>query len=146
MICRKQHGDFSPRGGPVYEDDLVYACHAHISDDQTDQYLGWLVLETRRHVPDLASLTEAEAQRVGMLAGRLARVLKAELNAMKVYAFVVGEGMAHFHMHLIPRYPGTPHEFWGGHIDEWPGAPRGSKLDIEELCRKLCAQMNIDKN
>ncbi len=30
-----------------------------------------------------------------------------------------------FHVHLVPRYPGTPREYWGMQVDEWPDAPKG---------------------
>jgi diadenosine tetraphosphate (Ap4A) HIT family hydrolase len=67
----------------------------------------------------------------------IAHALKEELMAEKVYAFVIGEGVAHFHMHLLPRYPDTPREYWGSKVDEWPDAPRGGEAEISELCTKL---------
>lgn len=142
LICRKQRGKFSFPGGPVYQDDLVFASHAHLSSEETEQYLGWLVLETRRHTPDLASLNEREAQRVGAVARLIARALETELEAEKVYAFIIGEGVAHFHMHLVPRYPGTPREYWGVRVDQWPDAPRAGERAIAELCDKLRSRLN----
>jgi hypothetical protein len=29
FVCRKIHGDTPPPGGPLYEDDLVYASHVY---------------------------------------------------------------------------------------------------------------------
>jgi histidine triad (HIT) family protein len=137
IICRKHRGDFNIPGGSIYSDDLVFACHAHLWDDKPDQYLGWLVLETRRHTPDLTSLTEAEALQIGRWARQLALILKDEVKAEKVYVFVIGEGVAHFHMHLIPRYPDAPREYWGSRVDEWPEAPRGGEAEIAALCSTL---------
>lgn len=145
VICRKQRGELPLPGGPIYTDDLVFACHAQLWDEQPDQYLGWLVLETRRHTPDLTSLTEEEAVQIGKIAWRIAGILKDELKAAKVYLFVMGEGVAHFHMHLLPRYPDTPREYWGPSVDEWPDAPRGGEREIEQLCRKLIERINLDK-
>ena len=54
-----------------------------------------------------------------------------------MYAAVIGHGVAHLHLHLIPRYPGTPREFWWTRADEWPGAPRGGDPEIAALVRRL---------
>jgi len=37
----------------------------------------------------------------------------------------------------VPRYPGTPREYWGVRVDEWPGAPRGDLEEIADLCERL---------
>jgi diadenosine tetraphosphate (Ap4A) HIT family hydrolase len=79
---------------------------------------------------------------IGKIARKLARVLKDELRAEKIYLFVIGEGVAHFHMHLLPRYPETPREFWGSRIDEWPGAPRGGEAEIATLSTNLQRRLN----
>ncbi len=146
LICRKQRGEIDLPGGPIYSDELVFACHAHLWDEKPDQYLGWLVLETRRHTPDLTSLTEQEAVQIGKMARLLARTLKEELKAEKIYLFVIGEGIAHFHMHLLPRYPETPREYWGSRVDEWPGAPRGGERAIAELSRNLGSCLNASSS
>jgi diadenosine tetraphosphate (Ap4A) HIT family hydrolase len=90
----------------------------------------------------LTSLTEQEAVHIGKMARRLARILKDELEAEKIYLFVIGEGIAHFHMHLLPRYPETPREYWGSRVDEWPEAPRGGEAEIAELSRNLRSRLD----
>ena len=45
----------------------------------------------------------------------------------------------HLHLHLIPRYPGAPREYWGMRVDEWPDAPRGEAAEIAALCEQLRA-------
>ena len=139
LICRKQRGDFYVPGGAIYADDLVYCSHAHLSGDQPAVYLGWLTVETRRHAPGLADLTNEEGQELGKLIARLSRALRAITNAEHVYAFVLGHGVPHLHVHLIPRYPGTPREYWGVRIDEWPQAPRGDAQQVSALCDQLRA-------
>ncbi|HSF81145.1 MAG TPA: hypothetical protein VLA49_07920 [Anaerolineales bacterium] len=141
LICRKQRGEFSAPGGAVYCDELVYASHAHFQGGQERAYLGWLVLETRRHAPGLADLTDAEGRAIGLLAARLSRALSLLQGVEHVYAFVVGHGVPHFHLHLLPRYPGTPGEYWGMRIDEWPEAPRGGQAEIEQLCARVRAYL-----
>jgi diadenosine tetraphosphate (Ap4A) HIT family hydrolase len=36
------------------------------------------------------------------------RAQREALGAEHVYAFAIGDGLRHFHLHLVPRFPGTP--------------------------------------
>ncbi|MGD8632940.1 MAG: HIT family protein [Anaerolineales bacterium] len=141
FICCKQREKAPPPGGWIYADDLVMASHANLKPDSGDQYLGWVVLETRRHTPDLASLSDEEAQRIGLITSKIASALKNELEAEKIYSFVIGERVAHFHLHLLPRYPNTPQEYWGARVNEWPGAARGSEPELTALCSRLRSRL-----
>jgi len=137
FICRKHRGENSPPGGAIYQDDLVYAGHAQIPEGQSAVYLGWTLVETRRHIPGLADLADAEAQAVGLLVARLSRALRTCEGAEHVYAFVLGHHVSHLHIHVVPRYPGTPREYWGVRVDEWPDAPHGGPQEIAALCARL---------
>jgi diadenosine tetraphosphate (Ap4A) HIT family hydrolase len=141
LICRKQRGDFYVPGGTIYADDLVYSSHAHFPEGQPTVYLGWLSVETRRHIPGLAELTDDEGRALGEAIARLSRALKAIAGAEHVYAFVLGHGVPHLHIHLLPRYAETPHEYWGVRIDEWPEAPRGDNQRVSALCEQLRAYL-----
>jgi hypothetical protein len=46
-------------------------------------------------------------------------------GAEHVYSFVFGELKQHLHIQVVPRYPGTPREYWGTRVTEWPEARRG---------------------
>ncbi|GAB3400624.1 HIT family protein [Flindersiella endophytica] len=70
--------------------------------------LGWLVLTPRRHVMEVAGLTDDEARGLGGWQVRLARALTAELGAdagaAKVYVAEFGEKPGfHLHFHVVPR-------------------------------------------
>ena len=121
----------------LFEDHLVYAGHAQIRDGQAAAYLGYLMLEPKRHAPGLADLTDEEAQALGLLTARLSRALIASEGAEHVYAFVLGDRVPHVHIHLVARYPGAPEEYLGVRVDEWPQAPRGGPQEIEALCTRL---------
>ncbi len=84
LICRKHSGAFSIPGGAIYTDDSLYASHAHFAEGQNTAYLGWLVVETRRHIPGLADLSDDEGQALGLLIARLSRALKAATNIEKL--------------------------------------------------------------
>lgn len=137
FICRKHRKEIHIPGGAIYEDDLVYIGHAQIREGQATAYLGYLMVEPKRHVPGVAELTDVEAQAIGLMVARLSKVLKASEKAEHVYVFVLGDFVHHLHVHVVPRYPGAPREYWGIHVDEWPGAPRGGAEEIDALCMRL---------
>lgn len=144
FVCRK-HRDRGPMvpGGPIAEDDLVLVSHIVTPDvlgrDGTTAYLGHLFVEPRRHAPGLEDLTDDEARRVGLWSARASRALRDVMQAEHVYAAVIGDGVPHLHIHLMPRYPGTPREYWWTRVDEWPDAPRGGAAEVEKLVRELRA-------
>jgi histidine triad (HIT) family protein len=139
LVCRKHQDHSLMPGGAIYEDDLLVVAHAGPPVVQDDTYLGYLMLETRRHTPALADLSVEEAMGVGVMAARLAQALQETESAEHVYAFVLGDGVAHFHMHIVPRYPGAPREYYGSRVDEWPDAPRGGSEAITAVCDRLRA-------
>lgn len=137
LVCRKHTGELSVPGGAIYEDDLVYASHVFIPEGEERVYLGWLVLEPKRHTPGLADLTDEEASRFGLITTHLTRAMMAALDIEWVYAFVLGHHVPHLHLHLLPRYRGTPREFWWPRIDEWPDAPRGGDAEAAAVADKI---------
>lgn len=137
LICNKQRGIILPPGGAIYEDELVYASHSFIPQDESNVYLGLLFLEPKRHITGLEELTDAESRRIGELITRLSKALKVSTGAEHIYLFVLGHHVDHLHFWLIPRYLGTPREYWGFRVDEWPDAPRGGEFEIKILCDRI---------
>lgn len=137
LFCDMQQGVIPAPGGPLYEDHLVYAHHFHAGREDEPTYLGHLLLETKRHTPDFADLTEAEAQAVGLLITRLSHALKTCTGAKNVYVVFYGEVIPHLHIHLTARYPDTPAEYLRGKIEDWPAAPRGKVDEIGAFCQRL---------
>ena len=136
LICAKHRGDGPLVGPVVWADRHLLVTHRPVGEDGTT-VLGHLFVETRRHAPYLADLTEDEAVSVARTVRRAARGLRAELAADFVFSAIVGMGVAHFHQHLFVRHPGTPAEYdWmAGH--DWPAAPRGTSSTVMELCDRL---------
>ena len=137
LVCRKHRGEIPAPGGFVYEDDLLMASHSFIPDGEAETYLGIYFIEPRRHVPGLADLTSEEAQQAGLLITKLSRALVECLEAEHVYLFVMGHHVPHLHIWIVPRYPGTPREYWGLKVDEWPDAPKGDFGEIETLSDRI---------
>jgi diadenosine tetraphosphate (Ap4A) HIT family hydrolase len=137
IVCRKHRGLAPLAGGSIYADDLIFISHAQPWGDETDHYLGHFFIEPRRHAPGLEDLTPAESQAIGLHTSRLARALIQAEGAEHVYAFVVGDGVPHLHVHVIGRYPGAPREYWGPKVDEWPQAPRGGEAEIARVAGRV---------
>lgn len=142
FVCRK-HRDRGPLmpGGPVAEDGLALVSHIVTSDalgrEGADAYVGHLFVEPKRHAPGLADLTDSEARSVGWWCSRASRALRDVAGAEHVYAAVFGDAIPHLHVHLLARFPGTPREYWGVRVNEWPDARRGTAADIAELVARL---------
>ncbi len=117
---------------------------SHIGQEGQPAYLGYLMVETKRHTPGLADLTNDEAQAVGLLVTRVSRALKACTTAEHVYEFVLGHDVPHLHIHVLPRYPGAPREYWGTRTNEWPDAPRGGEMEIAALCERIRAYLESE--
>jgi histidine triad (HIT) family protein len=61
-------------------------------------------------VARLGELRDDESATVGRMAARLARALTEAGGAEWVYSAVIGMAVPHFHLHLLPRYSGTPRD------------------------------------
>lgn len=120
-------------------DEFVVVSHvAPRAPGETESvYLGHLLVEPRRHAADLADLIDEEAERVGHWTAWAARALRQAAGAEHVYAAIIGDSAPHLHVHLLPRYPGTPREYWWTRLTEWPGAPRGGEAAAAALVRRL---------
>ncbi|GHO70943.1 HIT family protein [Ktedonobacter sp. SOSP1-52] len=136
FVCQKHKGQLALPGGIIYEDELIFASH-HIPEDGPTSYLGWLIVEPKRHFPGLAEQTEEEAKASGLLIARLSRALKVCTEAEHIYSFVLGHHVPHLHIHLLPRYPGTPRDYWGVRVPEWPDAPQGDAQHVVLLCERV---------
>jgi diadenosine tetraphosphate (Ap4A) HIT family hydrolase len=126
-ICQKHRGRGSLTGPVIHSDTLIEITH------RADGPLGYVFIETKRHVASLGQLTEEEAMVIGQARSRLARGLRTELEVEHVHAFVAGLGIPHFHEHLFARHLGTPHDhpWW----QQWEGGVRGDVADFAARLR-----------
>lgn len=141
FVCRKHRGEIEIPGGTIYQDDLLYISHAQIREGETKAFIGTLFIEPKRHADGMEDLTEDEAAAVGKMARKLSRALKTVTKAESIYLFRMGHHVHHFHLWLVPRYPGTPKEYWGTKVDEWSGAPFGNNQEISEFCNQVRTEL-----
>lgn len=99
FYCRRAAGlEEEPLGGYVYSDEHFRVGHAQIEIAGP----GTLVVESRRHVLDLATMSLEEIVALMTLLPRLHKILHEELGAQRVY-LVSSEAFApHFHAWLYP--------------------------------------------
>lgn len=120
----------------AYQDNRWMVKHA-INPDDSPVYLAHLILEPMRYVESMDELTTDESQQFGLLLSRFSDALKAVQHAEHVYMMLVGHHNPKLHIHLFPRYPNTPREFWFTRMDEWEDAPKGDLSAIADVCRRL---------
>ena len=138
FICRKHRGEELAPGGPILDDDLVWSSHGYHPERNRKPYLGHIVVESKRHAPAFADLTDEEAAAVGIAIARVSRAIRASEGAEHIYLVVMGHHTPHLHVHLIPRYPGTPKEFWDPfRVDEAPGARHGDQDEAAAVARRV---------
>jgi histidine triad (HIT) family protein len=137
LVCRELTGAYPVPGGLLVADELAAAFHRPPLADDPEPLLGHLLVVPRRHAPGWADLDDAEAAAVGVATARAARALVRVVDPERVYSAVIGHGVPHLHVHLFPRYRGTPADVGWMAVDEWDGAPRGSAADIERVAERL---------
>ena len=136
-VCRKHKGEVAIAGGVIFENDLLYISHAQRWGDETDHYLGHVFVEPKRHVAEIADLTDEEAQAIGLFTSKVAKALLRTQSMEHIYTFVLGDGVPHVHVHVIGRYVGAPREYWGPKVDEWPQAPKGNDAEITQVAERI---------
>ncbi|MED3420401.1 HIT family protein, partial [Bacillus thuringiensis] len=83
FICEKHKGNIIVPGGAIYEDELVYVGHVYWDSEET--YLGYVMIDIKRHVPGLAELTDEEAKALGLITSRVSKALKESEGAEHIY-------------------------------------------------------------
>ena len=77
-----------------------------------------------------------------MAIARVSRAIRESEGAEHVYLLVIGHHTPHLHVHLVPRYPGTPKEFWDpSRVDEAPGAKHGGIDEAAAVAARIRAAL-----
>jgi len=137
-ICAKHRGEGPMTSQLVGRYDEFWVYHGQPGADGLAA-LGHLVIETDRHAPYLADLTDPEAASLGRLRSRVARALQSELEVPFVFTAVIGRHIPHFHEHLLPRHPSVPPEMPWHQSDE--AGPQADAKTVAELAVRLAARL-----
>src|SRR4051794_38242608 len=101
--CEVNAGRIVPVGGTIYEDEHWRAEHG------LDLLVrGYVVLKPKRHVHEVADLTDAESATFGVALKSLVAAMRAALGTERIYVCSFAETVHHLHFHLLPRYPDMP--------------------------------------
>ncbi|WP_226087682.1 HIT family protein [Mesobacillus sp. S13] len=145
FICKKHAGMIQTSGMTIYEDEFVYV--GHIDRNGNPIYLGHIMIDLKRHVPTLGEMNMEEAKVFGMTMAKVSKALMESEGAEHIYSFVSGDAVPHLHMHLVPRYPGTPKEYWGPNaVYDWEGAPMGDNDNVIALCARIKSYLENHPN
>jgi diadenosine tetraphosphate (Ap4A) HIT family hydrolase len=142
FVCQKHKGEIKLPGGAILQDDLIYCGHAWSFDEPEGIYLGACIVEPKRHIASWADLLDDEAARIGVVIRDISYALKQSEAAEHVYVYVLGHHVPHLHIWVVPRYVGTPRDYWGLQLFEWPDRLRGSPEEVEALCDRLRAGLS----
>ncbi|MBD8068749.1 HIT family protein [Bacillus sp. PS06] len=136
FICKKHSGAIQTSGVTIYEDEYVYV--GHIDRTGEPNYLGHIMIDLKRHAPTLGDMNPEEAKAFGVTIARVSKALIQSEKAEHIYSYVMGDAVPHLHMHIVPRYPNTPKEFWGQNaVYDWTEAPMGNNQDVIDLCTRM---------
>jgi ATP adenylyltransferase len=137
-ICAKHRGEGPIKSQLIGRYDEFWVYHGQPGADGRAAF-GHLVIESDRHAPYLADLTDAEAASLGRLRSRVARALQDELEVPFVFTAVIGRRIEHFHEHLLPRHPSVAPEVPWHQSDE--AGPQAEAEAVAELANRLANRL-----
>lgn len=88
---------------------------------KNQNHLGRVVVALKTHREELFMLTDEERQGFFSDAARVSKAMKELFNPGKINYGVFGDGVPHFHMHLVPKYKDGlqwGHFFWDKGLEE----------------------------
>ena len=103
-ICRT-HDDSSARGTYEIGRGSLWLLRHH---PDPSPLVGWLLLDSRRHLAGPADFSNQEAASWGLAVRQASALVREQTGCDRVYAIAFGEGAPHLHLHLIPRFANDP--------------------------------------
>jgi diadenosine tetraphosphate (Ap4A) HIT family hydrolase len=102
---------------------------------------GWVVLTSEAHARAWADLDPGALAALGPLAARVMTAQRTALAAEHVYAFAIGDVVKHFHLHLVPRFAGTPERLRGRRCFEGRAADALPETEVAAAARAVAAAL-----
>lgn len=137
LACRLVSGEATVPGGILLRRD-GFILHAVA---QATPVKGWLVLTSERHARAWYDLTPQESAAVGALAREVMQAQLKALGAEHVYALALGDVLQHFHLHLVPRFAGTPAHHRGRAAFDAPASDASPEAEVEAAARSVSSAL-----
>ncbi len=102
---------------------------------------GWLVITSERHARAWYDLTPEEAAALGPFTREVMRAQLSALHAEHVYALAIGDVLQHFHLHLVPRFAGTPAHHRGRAAFDAPASEAVAAAEVEAAAQAVKAAL-----
>jgi diadenosine tetraphosphate (Ap4A) HIT family hydrolase len=135
-VCTKHKTLETLPGGAIFQDERVFIAHfPHLKDEPA--HFGHVIIETKRHIESARELSDVEATSIGLFLQRITRGLELGMGAEHVYVVRIGDKVPHLHFHLVPRFPGTPRDFWGPLLFQWPMGKKATPQEMVQITEKL---------
>ena len=102
IFCKIANGEIP--SSTIYEDDLF-----RVILDLSPATKGHALILPKKHMANIFEMDEETAEKVFVLASRIAKAMKEALNCdglniIQNNGEIAGQTVFHFHMHIIPRY------------------------------------------
>lgn len=102
IFCKIANGEIP--SSTIYEDDYF-----RVILDLSPATKGHALILPKQHMANIFEMDEATAEKIFVLASRIAKAMKTALNCdglniVQNNGEVAGQTVFHFHMHIIPRY------------------------------------------
>ena len=107
---------------------------------------GWLIGALAEQDPGGLEVLEANLEafdrvlrRDGVRERHVVAAVESALACEGIFVAInnrVSQSVPHLHVHLAPRYPGTPEDYWWTRLLDWPDAPRGGTLRLRNPDRR----------
>ncbi len=122
IFCKIANGDIP--SSTIYEDDFF-----RVILDLSPATKGHALILPKQHMANIFEMDDATAEKVFVLAKRIAKAMKSALNCdglniVQNNGEVAGQTVFHFHMHIIPRYDND-----GQHITWIPGTSEAEERE-----------------
>lgn len=104
--------------------------------------MGALLVIPKRHAPTVLDLEGAEAEALIHHVRRLSAALMkafdpAGLNIFQNNGISAGQTVPHYHVHIVPSYPGDP----PGRVFQGADFERTPKEELERTAERIIAQL-----
>ncbi len=135
-VCQKHQTYENLPGKAVFQNAHLFIAHFPSVSEEPAHY-GHVIIEMKKHIISPAQMTEEEAADLGIWIHKLSRALESSLGAEHTYVVRIGDKTKHLHFHLVPRFAGTPQEFWGPLLFRWAGGRKATPQDMIQITGNL---------